>query len=223
MLTVLIDSGAAGRFIDQKTAQDLGFPVRPLLRPCHIQSIDGSPIGGGIISHCTAPLVLEVSALHQETIVLYVTDCAQHSVILGLPWLELHNPQVSWADKEVTQWSLYFLNNCLNFPIVPLAAMTVESPTTLTPVTDPPKYQDLREVFSKERASGLPPHRPYDCAIELLPRPSPPRSHVYPLSQAEHQAMEEYIQEVLQQGYIRSSTSPASAGFFFVEKKGGGL
>lgn len=35
--------------------------------------------------------------------------------------------------------------------------------------------------------------------------------------------MEEYIQEALQQGYIRPFTSPASTWFFFVEKKGGGL
>lgn len=35
--------------------------------------------------------------------------------------------------------------------------------------------------------------------------------------------MEEYITEALAQGYIKLSTSPASAGFFFVEKKEGGL
>ncbi|KAI4894775.1 hypothetical protein NFI96_013552 [Prochilodus magdalenae] len=35
--------------------------------------------------------------------------------------------------------------------------------------------------------------------------------------------MEEYIQEALSQGYIRPSTSPAAAGFFFVKKKDGGL
>lgn len=38
---------------------------------------------------------------------------------------------------------------------------------------------------------------------------------------AEQRAIEIYIQEALTQGYIRHSTSPASAGFFFVEKKGG--
>ncbi|KAL0166247.1 hypothetical protein M9458_038091, partial [Cirrhinus mrigala] len=33
----------------------------------------------------------------------------------------------------------------------------------------PVEYLDLKEVFSKSRAASLPPHRPYDCAIELLP------------------------------------------------------
>ena len=35
--------------------------------------------------------------------------------------------------------------------------------------------------------------------------------------------MENYIREALKQGYVRKSTSPASASFFFVEKKDGGL
>ncbi|CAM4730306.1 unnamed protein product [Leuciscus chuanchicus] len=33
----------------------------------------------------------------------------------------------------------------------------------------PAEYRDLKEVFSKSRAASLPPHRPYDCAIDLLP------------------------------------------------------
>lgn len=51
----------------------------------------------------------------------------------------------------------------------------------------------------------------------------PPHNCFYPLSLAEQQAMEEYVQEVLQQGYIQPSTCLSSAGFFFVEKKVRGL
>lgn len=97
--------------------------------------------------------------------------------------------------------------------------MSVESRDHQVPVKIPPEYQDLREVFSKEKASKLPLHWPYDCAIELLPGTSPPLSWVYPLSIAEQQAMEEYIQEALQQGYIRPSTSPASAVFVLWRKR----
>ena len=35
--------------------------------------------------------------------------------------------------------------------------------------------------------------------------------------------MEEYIGEATRQAFFRPSTSPASAGFFFVEKRDGGL
>ncbi|KAJ8359221.1 hypothetical protein SKAU_G00157460 [Synaphobranchus kaupii] len=37
------------------------------------------------------------------------------------------------------------------------------------PAGVPAEYSDLAEVFSKQRATRLPPHRLYDCAIELYP------------------------------------------------------
>lgn len=33
----------------------------------------------------------------------------------------------------------------------------------------PLDFHDLRQVFSKVRATALPPYCPYDCAIDLLP------------------------------------------------------
>ncbi len=55
------------------------------------------------------------------------------------------------------------------------------------------------------------------------PTQYPPRGRIFPLSQPESRAMNHYIQEELAKGFIRPSTSPASAGFFFVKKKGGDL
>ncbi|KAI2644393.1 Transposon Tf2-6 polyprotein [Labeo rohita] len=86
-----------------------------------------------------------------------------------------------------------------------------------------PGYLDLKEVFSKSRAASLPPHRPYDCAIELLPGTSPPKGKLYSLSVPEREAMEKYISDSLAAGFIRPSSSPAGAGFFFVGKKDGSL
>ncbi len=81
-----------------------------------------------------------------------------------------------------------------------------------------PEYYDLREVFSKQSATKLPPHRPYDCAIDLLPGTLPPRGHLYSLSAPETKAMNEDIQEALRTGFIRPSTSPASAAFLSLRK-----
>ncbi|XP_053499602.1 uncharacterized protein LOC128619445 [Ictalurus furcatus] len=193
----LIDSGVAGNFIDQETILQYNIPVRPLSTPRHVQAIDGAPIGDGLITH--------------------------YPVVLGLPWLEHHNPQISWNQREITRWSAHCINHCLQVPVISLASTSIESPDKADNVLIPSVYHDLIEVFSKKKASGLPPHRDYDCAIDLLPGTTPPRGRVYPLTVTEQKAMEEYIQEALHQGYIRPSTSPASAGFFFVEKKGGGL
>ncbi|KAK3520204.1 hypothetical protein QTP70_019347, partial [Hemibagrus guttatus] len=86
-----------------------------------------------------------------------------------------------------------------------------------------PERETPAKVFSKERASRLPAHQPWDCAIDLLPNASPPRGRIYPLSLPESKAMEEYIETALAAGHIQPSTSPAAAGFFFVGKKDGGL
>ena len=83
----------------------------------------------------------------------------------------------------------------------------------------PAEYLDFREVFSKAKATSLPPHRPYDCAINLQPGATPPRGRLYSLSVPERGVMETYINDGLAAGIIRPSSSPAGAGFFFVEKK----
>ncbi|KAL0194378.1 hypothetical protein M9458_012674, partial [Cirrhinus mrigala] len=113
--------------------------------------------------------------------------------------------------------------NCFSAKPQPCLTTSIESPETQVKVTIPAHYLDLKEVFSKAKATQLSPHRPWDCAIDLLQNAMPPKSKVYPLSRTEDQAIEEYINEALDSGYIRPSTSPAVAGFFFVSKKDGGL
>lgn len=81
----------------------------------------------------------------------------------------------------------------------------------------PKTYHDLRQVFSKDKA--LPPHRPYDCAIDLLPDAPLPTRKLYNLTEPEREAMGVYIEECLAAGLICPSSSPVGAGLFFVEKK----
>lgn len=87
----------------------------------------------------------------------------------------------------------------------------------------PACYYHLREVFSKSKAMSLPPHRPYDCEINLVSGFKIPKGHLYPVSGPEKQAMKDYIEVSLKAGLIWPSSSPAGAGFFFVEKKDGSL
>ncbi len=86
----------------------------------------------------------------------------------------------------------------------------------------PSEYADLAEAFSKAKATQLPPHRSSDCAIELLPGPTPPKGRIIPLSQPETESMRTYIEEELAKGFIVPSKSPASA-IFFVKKREGTL
>ena len=87
----------------------------------------------------------------------------------------------------------------------------------------PTIYHDLAQVFSKDQALSLPPHRPYDCAIDLLPGALLPVGRLYNLSIPEKETMRKYVSESLASGIIRPSSSPVAAGFFFVAKKDGSL
>ncbi len=109
--------------------------------------------------------------------------------------------------------------------MIPRASSQASSPPvqSMEGLHLPSEYFDLIEAFSKKRASQLPNHRPVDCAIDLLPGAIPPKGRISPLSQPESEAMKLYIEEELAKGFIRPSTSPASAGFFFVKKRDGGL
>lgn len=76
----------------------------------------------------------------------------------------------------------------------------------------------MAAVFSKEDALSLPPHRPYDCAIDLIPGSTLPKSCLYNLSWPEQQVMETYIRDSLAAGNIWQSSSPVGAGFFLGKK-----
>lgn len=80
-------------------------------------------------------------------------------------------------------------------------------------------YLDLAEAFSKSKALSLPPHRPYDGAIDFLPGATLPKSRMYSLARHKCEAIEHYILDALSAGLIRPCTSPMRAGFFFVERK----
>ena len=77
-------------------------------------------------------------------------------------------------------------------------------------------YHDLQRVFSKAKATSLPPHCPYDGAVHLLPGTVPPQGRLYSLSEPQREALEEYYNKSLEAGIMCPSSD--GAGFFFVEK-----
>ncbi|KAI2644670.1 Transposon Tf2-6 polyprotein [Labeo rohita] len=158
---------------------------------------------------------------HTEKIQLYITKITSPPVILGHPWLITHDPFISWTNHKIVHWGATCQELCLRAPVGTCSGESEASDINLEEVPVP--YRDLAEVFSKRSAAQLPPHRPYDLAIDLVPGAVLPRGHLYSLSATEHQAMEEYVAEGLRAGTIRPSSSPAAAGFFFVKKKDGDL
>ncbi len=149
----------------------------------------------------------------------HLIQSPEFPVILGHPWLLQHNPHFDWSKSAVLSWGPTCQTTCLaqNSPDPVLES---QEPQDLSQV--PAQYHHLKVVFSKRKATSLPPHRPYDCPIELLPGTCPPRGRIFSLSPPERTTMDKY-NEALAAGIIQPSTCPAGTGFFFVGKKDGGL
>ena len=71
----------------------------------------------------------------------------------------------------------------------------------------PLEYCEYTDVFSKAKASELPPHRDYDLKIDLEEGTSPPLGTLYLLSPVELSALWTFIDENLGTRFIRPTAS----------------
>ncbi|KAK3557590.1 hypothetical protein QTP70_030520 [Hemibagrus guttatus] len=226
----LLDSGSAGNFISGTLCRQLHLRTTTTPKVYQIHAVTGRFLQQ--VRRLAGPLRLQIRFLHMEEIYLMVLENSTADVVLGHPWLEQHDPILSWKTGEVLRWGVHCFKGC--FPERPsprlsrihevqVHATSVESPLENRSITIPACYSRFSDLFCPKKTSKLPPHRPWDCAIDLIPGEPVPRGRIYSLSLPEEKAMEEYITEALAQGYIRPSTSPAASSFFFVAKKDGGL
>jgi hypothetical protein len=93
----LVDSGASDNFIHQETARSLGLKLQKKKEPQAVNDIQGRNLGW--ISHYVT--VLLEAAHHQEEIDLNVVPLGIHGLVVGLPWLQKHNPDIEWREKRI--------------------------------------------------------------------------------------------------------------------------
>ena len=77
---------------------------------------------------------------------------------------------------------------------------------------------EYEDVFPDE-LSGLPPYKDVDFVIELHPGMSPTSMTPHRMAPVELQELKVQLQELLDKGFIRPSTSPRGASVLFVKKK----
>ena len=224
--TALLDTGACSNFIDSKFAEVLQLPLKPKSTPLSIAVVDGRPLSSGIITHQTHPLQIQMISqpVHFYT-AFDVISSPSYSIILGLPWFKIYRPDIDWDHLTVK-----FDSKSSDVPVTSSTShISTTSPSllSLTPstpiVTLPSQYQKFSSVFDENKARTLPPHRPHDLSISLLPNTKPPVGPIYSLSPSETTALKEYIDDMLSKGYIVPSQSPAASPIMFVQKGDGGL
>ena len=96
---VLLDSGATGLFMSKGLAQKGGYKLMKLDQPLQVRNVDGTGNSGGAITH-----EVEVNMFykgHVERVRMDVCELGKTDVILGMPWLAVHNPEIDWEKGEI--------------------------------------------------------------------------------------------------------------------------
>ena len=99
MVDVLLDSGATGLFMNKKFMEKNGFRMEELERPVKVMNVDGTHNKGGDITHKVTCNIYYKG--HRERAKFDVCNLGRMEVILGMPWLVAHNPEINWEKGEV--------------------------------------------------------------------------------------------------------------------------
>jgi len=79
-------------------------------------------------------------------------------------------------------------------------------------------------LFQKKDTKRLSSYRgPLNCPINLKKGKSAPFGPLYPISDLKLQALQAYLDDNLQKGYIKPSSSSAASPVLFIRKPRGGL
>ena len=99
MVEALLNSGATELVMSSEFTRKKGFKLKKLERPIQVRNVDGSFNREGPIEN-----TVEVNVYykgHVERTEIDVIGGQKWGVILGMPWLEHHNPEIDWKTEEV--------------------------------------------------------------------------------------------------------------------------
>jgi len=95
----LLNSGVMGLVMSSEFARKQRFKLKKLDRPMYVRNVDGSLNKERPIEH-----TVEVNIYyqgHRERIEIDIIGGQKWMVILGMPWLAHHNPEIDWRTGEV--------------------------------------------------------------------------------------------------------------------------
>ncbi|GJW27773.1 putative reverse transcriptase domain-containing protein [Tanacetum coccineum] len=113
----------------------------------------------------------------------------------------------------------YMAKGCQIF-LAQISAKKEEDKSEGKQLKDVPIVRDFPEVFPED-LPGLPPARPVEFQIDLIPGAAPVARAPYRLAPSEMKELSKQLQELSDKGFIRPSSSPWGAPVLFVKKKDG--
>jgi len=88
----LLDSGTTGLFMDTTFAREKGFKIEKLKKLLVVRNVDGIVNAEGAITHQVECNMFFKG--HVERARMDICNLGKTEVILGMPWLAAHNPEI---------------------------------------------------------------------------------------------------------------------------------
>ena len=219
--------------------------LQRLGRPVAVRNVNGTNNSRGAITH-----QVEVDVYYKsyvERMRMGVCNLGKTDVILGMPWLQAHNPEINWETGEVKMTRcppLYRRNMKLEkgqkakkgkrvvmLEEEKIVKWTVDDKedwgreekvkTDYKKIKEivPKRFLKWRKVFGKMELERMPTRKIWDYAIDLKEMFKPRKGRIYSLSKNKREEVQNFVNNQLRKGYIRPSKSPQMLPVFFVGKK----
>jgi hypothetical protein len=209
---ILFDSGASHSFISQK------FNAKCQLPFYHAKGsfMIATPGGKLATNQLNQSVPIQLGS-HIVKTTLLVLSLENVDIILGANWMTRHQVVLDVASRIIE------INSpiCGSFTLfLPSQGSTQSCAFAMTeiPLKKIPVVCEYADVFPDE-LPGMPPDRDIEFTIELQLGTTPISKRPYRMPPTELAELKKQLQELLDKGFIRLSTSPWGCSALFVKKK----
>jgi len=183
----LLDSRATGLFMDMTFAREKGFKIERMKYPLLVKNMDRTVNVGGVITHQVECNMFFKG--HIERVRMDVCNLGKTEVILGMPWLAAHNPEIDWEKGEVKMTRCPPICRKKKQEERKKEVKKIEKDKdeeTLRKLV-PKRFWKWKKVFEKRESERMPMRKAWDHAIELKEGFAPKKGKVYSLSREERE------------------------------------
>jgi hypothetical protein len=217
--TVLFDTGATHSFVSASWVESHNIPIEPMIPPLRVNSVGGKVQSYRICSN----LRIEIRGIDFPAN-LVVMGTQGFDVILEMNWLHKNQATVCCDKRTIKLVSPSRKEVVIKLYLTRLEEgachhLSIDDKES-NPIEAIRIVSEFPDVFP-EALPGMPPEMKVEFAIELIPGTAPISKRDYQVSGPELVELKMQIDELLEKGYIRPSTSPWAAPVLFVEKKDG--
>ncbi|KAI3749597.1 hypothetical protein L2E82_20211 [Cichorium intybus] len=208
---VLFDSGATCSFVSHEFGLKLNVPLEPLDYVCEVELASGKKVE---IKHVYRGCELSID-YKKFSLNLLSIGVKTFDIVIGMDWLGANDAKIACGKKVVS----------VKIPDgskVYIYAYVIAEDKAKKTVGDIDVVREYPEVFPAD-LPGLPPERQVEFRIDLIPGASPIARAPYRLAPTEMRELMSQLQELLDKGFIRPSSSPWGAPVLFVKKKDGSM